>query len=240
MQMKILTWNICYKDCLDNLPGIISELCRFDADVACLQEVAHRGDINHIKPLLDLYPYSHFAEADPCIGNNATGSAILSRYPILSTQDIFIQRRVDDSHNFEDEGRIYTEAVLDINASRLTIGTTHCSYARHFSESPKKDIEMNNLLELIKPKKSNYILTGDLNAAPDTKYIRAIESYLKNLGPEYGQKTFSTKPFSHDGFEVNSLEYRIDYIFGTNDLVVRNASVLESALSDHLPILVEI
>ena len=61
-----------------------------------------------------------------------------------------------------------------------------------------------------------------------------------NLGPDYHEKTWTTKPFSYNGFSENSLNWRLDFVFGTKDIKVISSEIIKTDLSDHLPILIKI
>lgn len=63
---------------------------------------------------------------------------------------------------------------------------------------------------------------------------------IKNIGRDYDQKTWTTKPFSYNGFEANTLDWRLDYIFGSSDMVVNSSEMLQTEFSDHLPVIVEL
>lgn len=81
---------------------------------------------------------------------------------------------------------------------------------------------------------------GDFNSAPDSSTIKKIETRLKAIGPDYSELTFTTKPFQHEAFRVDGLEWRLDYIFATSDIKVLSSKIIETDYSDHLPILAEI
>ena len=119
-----------------------------------------------------------------------------------------------------------------INDKELTIGTTHLSYTDRFMETEEKDKEVTNLINRIK--KSNYILTGDFNTNKTSKYIKWLEDILVNNNTS---NTWTTKPFSYNGFEETELNWKLDYIFTSKDIKVKEAKVIDTKYSDHLPIL---
>lgn len=57
-------------------------------------------------------------------------------------------------------------------------------------------------------------------------------------GQNYDQKSWTTKPFSYNGFEADSLDWRLDYVFGSKDIKVESSEMLNTQFSDHLPIVV--
>ena len=85
-------------------------------------------------------------------------------------------------------------------------------------------------------KKRNFVFTGDLNAPPGTPTIDKVSEHLANVGPDFTEKTWTTKPFSYDGFEEMKLNWRLDYIFATKDIETISTEVLKTAYSDHLPV----
>ena len=140
----------------------------------------------------------------------------------------------------DDKNRAYVEAVININGDDLTIGTVHMSYTDKFEPSERKLIETKKLVEAIMVNKERFVLAGDFNATPGSKVVSSIEKVLTNCGPKNDEKTWTTKPFSYNGFSTDTLDWRLDYVFATNDIKVSKAQVLEAKYSDHLPILVEI
>jgi endonuclease/exonuclease/phosphatase family metal-dependent hydrolase len=142
--------------------------------------------------------------------------------------------------HYDDEYRAYVEVTLDVNGTEVTVATTHMSYTNAFTYTPRKAQEVKRLVDILRTKKTNFVFTGDLNAAPDSPTIDAIGSLLKNVGPAFDQKTWTTKPFSYDGFEETELNWRLDYIFATPDVRAISAKVLHTEYSDHLPVFAEV
>lgn len=83
---------------------------------------------------------------------------------------------------------------------------------------------------------------GDLNSTPDSYTITEILKIntLKNPGPDFKRNTWTTKPFDYGGFRENKLNWRLDYAFLSRDLNLTNAEIVETDVSDHLPVLIEI
>lgn len=95
-------------------------------------------------------------------------------------------------------------------------------------------------MDFFKNNTNRLIFTGDLNVAPNTESIRQIEKRLVHCGPDYRKPTWTTKPFSYNGFEEDKLRWRLDYAFATKDIKVINSKIIKTKHSDHLPILIEI
>lgn len=122
----------------------------------------------------------------------------------------------------------------------MTVGTTHMSYTRRFVDTPRKKQEVDRLVECIDGHKTGYILAGDLNSRPRSYAVRSIAKHLQHAGPPVDHKTWTTKPFSHQGFAEEKLDWRLDYVFASAAIEVLAADVLETEFSDHLPILVTV
>jgi len=245
MEVKILQWNIWYKEKPEN---IIAALKEFDADILCLQELTQTSEFNpgldipaFIANELGLFSAFHIAQTWEKSGATTRnqGNGIFSKYPIRSHIRKAVQASRDNNPDFDDEERIYIEAEIDVNDSPLTVGTTHLSYTHGFTSSEKRDAENGKLLEYIGRNRKHYFFSGDLNAPSGSEIIDTLprRTDLQIASPPYDQNTWTTKPFSYQGFEVDILSYRLDYAFCSNDLEVIDAKILQTDVSDHLPIL---
>lgn len=232
--MKLLQWNIWNQEDINN---IVNELKRIDADIVCIQELSFVGnDKTSIDILNKVYPHIYFEIADTFEDGRSQANAILSKYPFIEKSKNYVQNPGTNKNDYSKEGRIYIEVSVKCNDRILNIGTTHLSYTHKFEETELKDKEVSKLISIIKDK-TNYIFTGDLNTVKTSKYISQIEKYYINHGTDY---TWTTKPFSYNGFEVSELEYKLDYVFTSDDIKVQSIETIDTKYSDHLPILCEI
>jgi endonuclease/exonuclease/phosphatase family metal-dependent hydrolase len=127
-----------------------------------------------------------------------------------------------------------------INNELITIGTAHLLYTPFFKITQQRLDEAEKLFEVIQNRHERFILAGDLNATPDSSIIKSLEKMFIHADPNTDRPTWTTKPFSYQGFEANSRDWRLDYIFCTEDINVVTNKILETNYSDHLPILTEI
>jgi endonuclease/exonuclease/phosphatase family metal-dependent hydrolase len=137
-------------------------------------------------------------------------------------------------------GPANTEADILINNELITIGTAHLLYTPFFKITQQRLDEAEKLFEVIQNRHERFILAGDLNATPDSSIIKSLEKMFIHADPNTDRPTWTTKPFSYQGFEANSRDWRLDYIFCTEDINVVTNKILETNYSDHLPILTEI
>ena len=216
------------------------ELESFDADIVCLQELTTHSAANPRRDIpaeiaaLGYHKYYvqslHNAETD-------MGNGIFSRLPIAGSRSVYVQHEDPAVQDYSRENRIYLETVLSMGQARLTIGTVHLSYAQEFHDTAGKERETNRLLEAIKGNRSRFVLTGDLNSPPGSYTVSALDKLLRPAGPRYGEATWTTKPFSYNGFEANTLSWRLDYAFTSPDIKVLDSRIMPTEASDHLPIL---
>jgi endonuclease/exonuclease/phosphatase family metal-dependent hydrolase len=241
--MKILQLNIFFKENIDNILKTIREL---NPDVLCLQELSFDSDFNksihtayYLAHKLNMNLHYQYAHRWMNSVQKEQGNAILSSYPFIDMNAVYLQNSTFDARGYGNEGRVYVEASVNIHGQIYTIATTHLSYNHKFSMTPAKKIEVDKLIHILKQKKERYIFTGDLNTPPDSYPIEQISNYFKNAGPDFNQKTWTTKLFEKDGFTEKNLNWRLDYVFCTPDVTIQSAQIIKTNFSDHLPILVE-
>jgi endonuclease/exonuclease/phosphatase family metal-dependent hydrolase len=240
MQVSILQWNVWYKE---NIYNVAKFLLEHPADIICLQELTIQDipETGHTPDYIaKQLGYHHFyKEIDLGEGKIPVANGIFSRHPIIDTNWVWINAATGTGH-YDDEYRAYLEATVDIDGNKLTIGTTHMSYTNAFISTSRKEQEAKKLMSILNTKKQAFVFTGDLNAPPGSPTINNISKRLVNVGPDYTKKTWTTKPFSYDGFEETQLNWRLDYIFATRDIKTVSAEVLNTEYSDHLPVKAEI
>lgn len=242
MKLTILQWNIWSRE---DIHHVAEFLKANKADVICLQELTYNHPTQDItdtpKFIAQQLGYHYYAPKIPLRvieGREVLiANGIFSRFAIKDTRHVWINEPSGKVGGLDDEYRAYVEATLEIDGQELIIGTTHMSYTHRFEGTPQKEKETDRLVQELMRHNKNFIFTGDLNATPDSYTATEVNKHLQNLGPDFAAKTWTTKPFSYQGFEENKLNWRLDYIFGTRDIQVVSTEVLQTEYSDHLPVL---
>lgn len=245
MTIRLLQWNIWFKEKIEN---IVKEIQKHDPDIVCLQELTEECIFNEnldtSKYVADKLGFNYFfkvAQTWKTGNKKAQGNGIFTKFPITKTFYNYIAKPDKYLNKPSSEKRIYSEITIDAGKKQLTVGTTHLSYEIRFIQTDKKKEEADNLINIIKNKKKKYILTGDFNSGPVSYTIDKIQDYLINAGPDVSEQTWTTKTHKDvSGWTVNDLEWRLDYVFVTNDITIKSAKIIKTNYSDHLPILVEL
>lgn len=244
MNISVLQWNVWYKE---NVENITEFLRQNPADIITLQEMPIRHEdfkINESPSYIakDLGYNFYHAEVpieDPDGRKRVLANGVLSKFPITSGRFIWI-KEPKGRGGYNDEFRAYVEVTLEIEGKKLTVGTTHMSYTHKFGPNESKKAETDILLREIKKHRENYIFAGDLNALPDSYTVSSLSEIMRNAGPDANQKTWTTKPFSYNGFEANTLDWRLDYIFTSKNIKALRSEIIKTGYSDHLPIRAEL
>ncbi len=238
--MKLLQWNVWYKEDIEN---ILLQIQEINPDVICLQELTIGFDDQKVKNTIEFLSEklgfnNYYKEMKPGTDNWSIANSILTRYPIKSSYFNWINQPTG-SGGYDDEYRCYIQVTLDIEDKEFTVATTHMSYTDRFIETDRKLMESESLIRNFKNRK-RFIFTGDLNVTPDSKVIKNISKYLTHSGPDLKQPTWTTKPFEYNGFSAVTLDWRLDYVFSSKDVTILDTEIIQTNYSDHLPILVNI
>jgi endonuclease/exonuclease/phosphatase family metal-dependent hydrolase len=235
-----MQWNIWYKEDLTNVVNLLKE---YNPDIICLQELTinPKADIQHAPAFIaEQLGYQYYHKELPIEstdgGKIMLANGIFSRFPI-SKKDFAWINQPKGGGGYDDEYRAYVEVELDVNGNHISVGTTHMSYTHKFQPTPNKKAETDALIAQIRQHASRFIFTGDLNALPGSYTINSVEHHMGQVGPDMQAKTWTTKPFSYNGFEETDLNWRLDYVFATKDMQMNSTEIIQTEYSDHLPIL---
>jgi len=146
------------------------------------------------------------------------GNAILSAYPVLSWRNTLLPRPGGT------EQRGLLEAVVEVDGAPLTAFATHL---QHNSSSARR-AQADAVAGIVGATAGPVVLTGDLNARPDTPEVRTLTAVLVDAWAAAGEGPGAT-------FSAVFPRARVDYVLSTPDLVARRPAVVRAYASDHRP-----
>ncbi|HYI11574.1 MAG TPA: endonuclease/exonuclease/phosphatase family protein [Thermoanaerobaculia bacterium] len=225
--LTVMTFNIEGHASLlrnDHIEEIAAVIRKYNPDIVGLNE-AHRGTWqarfgDHVQQLRLLTGLNVvFGRSYTFLGGDF-GNAVLTRGDIVAS----------DVHKLPGTGepRSLLESLIRINGGTIQFYVTHttawASLGREARGGQLKCINAH-----VQASSYPYILTGDLNAPPETPEMTAF------LGANTLRFAGDPKVATH-----RVMEQRLDYILADPGWVVRSARVLDDGPSDHRPVLAEL
>lgn len=245
--IKVMTWNVWNEEKADNILTLIKKI---DPDIACCQELTQDSIFNpgrnipqEIAKLMNAnFEYQHsMSDVNDNTGEFIDfGNAIFSKFPIKQKRHVYVEQPGPLNSKGRRTNRVYVELTLDINGRSLRVGTVHLTFVPHLITTAKKLDEAEELYKAIKQNSKNFILTGDMNSLPSSAIIKELSRRLKNAGPDFSEQTWTSKPAVYGDWHVNGLNWRLDYIFTSQDVNVLSSKIIKTDFSDHLPIVAEV
>lgn len=251
MKIKCISLNLW--DGGNLFPNILTFLKEHkDADILILQEVYDSHDPGMVANFRSLdalreyitYPYEVFAPAmldKLLIGKVELGNAILSKFPIVSSEvqffsDPYRERDAYDLTENPTAPRILQHATLDINGTTLDVYNLHGVWdldGDNYSERRKKMSE--DIIATVQDKKY-VLLAGDSNAKPTNPAIRNIEEHLTSVFGQDMKTTYNMRRKDNPGYASAAC----DVMFVSPDIRVVEHDCPDVDISDHLPLIATI
>ena len=181
------------------------------------------------------YKYHFFAPAIT-INGGGYGNALVSKYPIVDAKIIPVidpPGRNPDLAWEEIDGKYYEtrcvlKAAVMVDDEKLDVFVTH------FGLAPAEQENMMELLKkLLSEKENKCILMGDFNCIPESKNIKELETFLKNIQPDEITPDF----YTYASYEPDR---KIDYIMVEKGSVTKKVGAVDSLASDHRAYFAEI
>ncbi|MDQ6986077.1 MAG: endonuclease/exonuclease/phosphatase family protein [Candidatus Dojkabacteria bacterium] len=260
--MKLLSLNAAYF--INNNDKVIDFIKTQDADIVCLQEVSRHIDESvkyeyKLKSQLDNvisdnYQYKFYS---PCVVSNnfqkvdefyvdfggftEFGTYILSKNKIKYGEAVIQNGSVEyvaDWSNWPnpDFARPIQTVKLDIDGQEIIVINLHGLWSKSKQGSLMTNEQSKGILRLIEKYNLPTIVCGDFNLFPNTESIRLLDAKLKNLCNEY--KINTTRP--SDNLHSSKDRNVVDYIFTSKEIKVNHFEVVDSNISDHLPLLLNL
>lgn len=259
--MKLLNINIGIK--INNTKEISKFIKEQNADFVAIQEIVRHLEDSVYEEFKSksgvesevgaLYPYKFFGplwvtdafRKEGKIhrefgGYIEQGNEIMAKYPITEATNEHYYKTYSyalDWTNWqtEDHGRAVVISEHDVNGKKLRILNLHGIWTSDKKGDRRTIEECTYILNRALDKDLPTIITGDFNLAPETESIAVINKSFRNLVSEYNIK--STRPDFKDNIDVGLNV--VDYIFVNDKIKVDNFEVINTNVSDHLPLLLD-
>ena len=167
------------------------------------------------------------------------GNYVRSKYQIVKAQNIFVENHftytLDRSNWPEEDYRAVLVVDLRVGAKQLRILNYHGIWTRGKLGNDKSLKACKIIAALALEAKGEVVICGDFNLFPDTPSMQLFEEHFDSLVDQFKIKT--TRPASN---ELSGLGRNVvDYIWVSKGVKVKSFEVLQSDVSDHLPLLLE-
>ena len=254
--MKLVSFNIGIK--IDNNEKITGFLKENNCDIVGLQEsIRHLNDTVFKqyqsatfieKSLAKTHPHTFFAPlwlSDKFIKNGEIhrefggkieqGNHIISKFPIVSAQSLFYYENYslirDISRFYEiDHSRNVCSMTLDINGKLLKVLNLHGIWNKTRLGDERTMHQCKFALNEALKDGLPTIIIGDFNLSPESESIKLFDKHFRNLTRESNVKTTRSKDREPSV---------VDYIFTNDKIKVNSFKVIDTDISDHLPLILD-
>jgi len=231
--LRVMSYNIHHGEGLDgkvDLERIAKLITDARADVVGLQEVDRGVTRTQRRDLPDELAkrtgMSVYFEKNLPYQGGEYGNAVLTRFPI---------KRAKNTHYKmlrPGEQRGVQQVVLDVHGREVLVLNTHIDFRPDDAERMLNTGELKAIVAAAGA--MPVVMTGDFNAAPESRVIATIGTFLTDTWAKVGQGPGLTIP-------VKAPKQRIDYVWITSATLEPVAMhVPYSEASDHLPIVAEL
>ncbi|MFD4930097.1 endonuclease/exonuclease/phosphatase family protein [Peribacillus butanolivorans] len=235
VNVNVMSYNIHHAEGVDgvlDLERIARIIEEGEADIVGLQEVdnhfSNRSDFqDQAKWLANrlgmFYTYAANLDYNPLNEGEPRrqyGTAILSKYPILKSENHLLPK----IGNTEQRG--LSEVTINVKGNHLHVYNTHLALT-----SAERQIQIEETINIAGESKGPKVIMGDLNATPESNEMKLM--YSNYIDAFANQNEAYTIP-------AENPTKRIDYIFTSNNIETNGARVIDTLASDHLPVMTTI
>ena len=217
MIVRVLSWNV--HGFRAGVSSVAEVAKRLRPDLFLLQETGGRGDLSSFVSALDLR-----VSTDPPVPfRRRVRNAVAVRKPWM----------IEATHHVRFPGdswwspRGAAVADLGLGPARLRVISTHLGL-----RPEERNRHARGLLAEVDRYNGPSVVGGDLNAHPHQAAAMSLSERLHDVWePSIG---------AGYTYPAGAPSARIDYVFVTGQITVRDADVVQSEASDHLPVLTEL
>lgn len=256
--LRIMTYNIqagVGMDGVRDITRIADVVAHSGADIIGFQEVdllTNRSNgIDQPAVLAEMLGMNYYFGENLRLPGGAYGNLILSRYPLLSVDNILLPYQ-------RGEQRGLVRAKVDYHGTPITVFVTHLGFQEDNIMQRKR------ILEVLYETEGPFILIGDFNMDP-FEPVQRLNDMIFGMPPPIDPREVTARnifdPIVRDvwmefkslpehsvkggmrfslGSTMNPKRRRIDYIFISDEFEIENDDqgvfMIESLASDHLPV----
>lgn len=259
--MKLMSLNVeCFKANNLKLARFLNEQ---QLDIICFQEVTRALDnkVNKkyitkdpIDEATKLLKYGFFGHTDvfnkikldrPHEGEKIhfdpqglleMGNYIKSNLKIKKSRNVFLEGRfptISDHSDWPDKQRRAAQVVdLDCNGKNLRVINYHGIWTKDKMGNSKTYNACNKILDLASNSNGEVVICGDFNLFPNSSSMRIFDNKFVSLVDIFGVKTTRSGLYK----TTRTVKNIVDYVFVSKEIKIKNFRVIDTDVSDHLPL----
>ncbi|TWT04418.1 endonuclease [Planococcus sp. CPCC 101016] len=248
--VKVMSFNIAHGLGMDGIVNlektaeVIEDSC---ATIIALQEVdryfsARSSFVDQVEWLserLGMYAAyganMNFVPEDSERPNRQYGNVILSKYPIKYVENHLLSQVYCPFGNNEQRGIL--ETVIEVDGIYLSVFNTHLAL-----KDEELAVSIDEILAIAGKSHFPRIIAGDFNASSSNVHMQKLNKHFRDAFLKMKRGDAYTYPSPYVNKETDEVFWpatRIDYIFSDIDVNVVQVAVIETSVSDHLPIVAD-
>lgn len=248
--VKVMSFNIAHGLGMDGIVDlektaeVIEDSC---ATIIALQEVdryfsarsSFVDQVDWLSERLGMYAAyganMNFAPEDSERPNRQYGNVILSKYPIKYVENHLLTQVYCPFGNNEQRGLL--ETVVEVEGVYLSVFNTHLAL-----KDEELAVSVDEILAIAGKSHFPRIIAGDFNASSSNAHMQKLNGHFRDTFLKMKKGDAYTYPSPYVNKETDEVFWpatRIDYIFSDSEVDVVQVAVIETSVSDHLPIVAD-